>query len=78
MKNQMVSALKNQLVLALIVAGAITIAVPIFVCGAIGIFWDFCLSLAASKVVRVAEKLDDWRQLPTRSNGLFQSPPQSE
>ena len=30
MKNQMVSALKNQLVLALIVAGAITIAVPIF------------------------------------------------
>jgi hypothetical protein len=78
MKNELISALKNQLVVALIIAGTITIAAPIFVCGAIGVFWDFCLSLALSKAVRIARKLDDWRQLPTRTNGHFQSPSQSE
>jgi len=53
-----VSALKNRLVIALIIAGAITIAVPILVCSLVSLFWEFCLSFAASKVFLVAERFD--------------------
>jgi hypothetical protein len=53
-----VSALKNRFVIALIIAGAITIAVPILVCSLVSFLWESCLSLAASKVFLVAERFD--------------------
>ena len=53
-----VSALKNRFVIALIIAGAITIAVPILVCSLVSFLWDSCLSLPASKVFLVAESFD--------------------
>jgi hypothetical protein len=53
-----VSALKNRLVIALIIAGAITIAVPILVCSLVSFLWEFCLSFAASKVFLVVERFD--------------------
>jgi hypothetical protein len=64
MKKELVSALKNQLVVALIVAGTITIAIPIFVCGLISTLLEFSLSLATSKTLAVAENLENWRKLP--------------
>jgi len=66
MKNELISALKNQLVVALVVAGTITIAVPIIVCGLIGVLLEFSLSLAASKTPAVAEKLENWRKPPAQ------------
>lgn len=66
MKNELISALKNQLVLALVVAGTITIAIPIFVCGLIGVLLEFSLLLVASKTLAVTEKLENWRKPPTQ------------
>jgi hypothetical protein len=64
MKNELISALKNRLVFSLVVAGTITIAIPILVCGLIGILLEFSLSLAESKTFAVAEKLANWRKPP--------------
>jgi len=54
----LVSALKNRFVIALIIAGAMTIVVPILVCGRVSFLWQSCLSLAASKVFLVAERFE--------------------
>lgn len=61
-----ISALKNQLVVALVIAGTITIEIPIFVCGLIGVLLEFSLSLAASKMLAVAENLENWRKPPAQ------------
>jgi len=49
--------MKDRIVVAAIVAGAIVIAIPIGIIGVIKVLWDFGISLATPKAPVVAEKI---------------------
>jgi len=49
--------MKDRIVVAAIVAGAIIIAIPIGILGVFKVLWDFGISLATPKAPVVAEKM---------------------
>jgi len=49
--------MKDRIIVAAIVAGAIIIAIPIAILGVIKVLWDFSISLATPKAPVVAEKI---------------------
>jgi hypothetical protein len=55
--NKVIVALKNQIVVALIVVGAIFFATPIFIFGLIRLAWVTAISLARPRAPEVQEKL---------------------
>lgn len=49
--------MKDRIIVAAILAGAIIIAIPIAILGVIKVLWDFGISLATPKAPVVAEKI---------------------
>ena len=59
MKIKLVAAFKNQLVVAVIVVGAIVTAIPVFICGLIRVLWNAFASWARPRKPAIAEII--WR-----------------
>jgi hypothetical protein len=61
MKIKFVGAL-DQLVVAVIVVGAIVLAIPIFIFGLIRVLWDELISWATPRKPIVAERIRRWAE----------------
>lgn len=55
MKIKLVAAFKNQLLVAVIVVGAIVTAIPVFICGLIRVLWNAFITWARPRKPVVAE-----------------------
>ena len=62
MNNKRVAAFKNQLVITVIVLGAILLAIPIFIFGLMRILWDLFIFWARLRKPIVAKRNKVWAE----------------